>query len=326
LGLGILQYHRDMARTIQPFDADIGLSSYLDVGGGKLAWMLFIVTLILLSFPKVMAWLLIMGNRAKRLSFGGGFYVTLSLLVEHLFSALLAPILMLFTSLSVFFVVIGREISWGTQCRDAGGVDWPSILRAHTWHTLTGLAVAMISYQINPVFFLWMIPITVGLVLSIPISALLSHEGMGRLFSHIGLFCTPPETNKSPLVAQMEQRLEAIRNELPPPEWLQRHLGIAQVLLDPYINAAHVSLMRVKQKLNHGMTTYYKSLCDRLLTGGPEALNRRELLALLRNADSMAFAHDLLWKMPNRLLPTWWTMAMRHYNILTSQQKSPLYR
>jgi membrane glycosyltransferase len=326
LGLGILQYHRDMARTIQPFDADIGLSSYLDVGGGKLAWMLFIVTLILLSFPKVMAWLLIMGNRAKRLSFGGGFYVTLSLLVEHLFSALLAPILMLFTSLSVFFVVIGREISWGTQCRDAGGVDWPSILRAHTWHTLTGLAVAMISYQINPVFFLWMIPITVGLVFSIPISALLSHEGMGHLFSHIGLFCTPPETNKSPLVAQMEQRLEAIRNELPPPEWLQRHFGIAQVLLDPYINAAHVSLMRVKQKLNHGMTSYYKGLCDRLLTRGPDALNRRELLALLRNADSMAHAHDLLWKMPNRLLPTWWTMAMRHYNILTSQQKSPLYR
>jgi membrane glycosyltransferase len=97
-------------------------------------------------------------------------------------------------------------------------------------------------------------------------------------------------------------------------------------LLDPYINAAHVSLMRVKQKLNHGMTAYYKGLCDRLLTKGPEALSRRELLALLRNADSMAHAHDLLWKMPNRLLPTWWTMAMRHYNILTSQQKSPLYR
>lgn len=326
LGLGILQYHRDMARTIQPFDVDIGISAYLDIGGGKLSLMLFFVTLVLLSLPKVLAWVLIVCNRAKRVAFGGVIRVTLSLCIEHLFSALLAPILMLFTSLSVLFVLIGREISWGTQCRDVGGIDWPSILRAHTWHTLTGMAMAMIAYEIKPVFFFWMLPVTVGLVFSIPISAILAHEGFGRLFLHIGLFRTPPETHKPVLVAQMEQRLEAIRSELPPPEWLQRHFGIAQVLLDPYINAAHVSLMRVKQKLNHGMTTYYKSLCDRLLTRGPDALSRRELLALLRNADSMAHAHDLLWKMPNRLLPNWWTMAMRHYNILTSQPKSPLYR
>jgi len=326
LCLGVLQYHRDSLRTFRPFDADIGISSYLDIGGGKLSLMLFLVTLVLLSMPKVLAWLLIIINPEKRAAFGGTIRVTLSVVIEHLFSALMAPILMLFTSLSVFFVIIGRDISWGTQCRDAGGIDWASILRAHTWHTLVGIGLAVIAYQTDPVFFLWMLPVTIGLLLSIPISALLAHDGLGHGFRHIGLFSTPPEIVEPAIIAKMEKRLAEIRSELPPPEWLQRHFGIAQVLLDPYINAAHVSLMRVKQKLNHGMTDYYRNLCDKLLTRGPDALSKRELLALLRNADSMAYAHDLLWRMPNRKLTSWWTMAMRHYNILTSQQKSPLYR
>ena len=68
------------------------------------------------------------------------------------------------------------------------------------------------------------------------------------------------------------------------------------------------------------------TLGERLLTQGPSALNRRELLALLRNADSMAEIHDRLWKTPDRQLPEWWKMAMRHYNLLTGRPRTPLYR
>ena len=51
-----------------------------------------------------------------------------------------------------------------------------------------------------------------------------------------------------------------------------------------------------------------------------------EVLALLRNPDSMTDIHDRLWKMPDRQLPTWWKMAMRHYNVLTGRPRTPLYR
>jgi len=269
---------------------------------------------------------LVVIDPVKRKAFGGALRTTLSFVAEHLFSALVAPVLMLFTSLSVTFVLLGREITWGSQRRDAAGIDWAGILRAHTWHTAIGLLVAEVSYRIHPSFFWWMLPVTGGLVLSIPLSALLAHEALGRLLNRIGLFRTPPEAEQPLMVSHMEKNLEVCRSQLPPPEWLQRHYGVAQVLLDPYINAAHVSLLRAKRKLSYPSTAYFKTLNDRLLTQGPGSLNRREMLAVLRNADSMTEAHDRLWKMPDRLLPEWWKLAMRHYNVLTGRPRKPLYR
>jgi len=324
--LGVIQYRRDMLTPGSSFDADIGISSYLDIGGGRLALYLFLATLAMLTLPKVLATLLILIDRTKRRAFGGGARAVLGFLTEHLFSALMAPILMLFTSLSVTFVLIGREISWGAQRRDAEGIDWPGILRAHAWHTAAGLVAAEVVYRIHPAFFWWMLPVTLGLVFSIPLSALLGHEPFGRFLNRVGLFRTPPETAPPMMVTHMEKNLEVCRSQLPPPEWLQKHYGVAQVVLDPYINAAHVSLLHAKRKLSYPITAYFHKLSERLLKQGPAALNRRELLALLRNADSMTEIHDRLWKTPDRQLPEWWKMAMRHYNILTGRPRTPLYR
>ncbi len=324
--LGMIQFSRESVSTTLSFDADIGISSYLDIGGGRLALILFLVTLAMLTLPKVLATLLVIIDPVKRKAFGGTLRTTLSFVAEHFFSALMAPVLMLFTSLSVTFVLLGREITWGSQRRDATGIDWAGILRAHAWHTALGLLAAEVSYRIHPSFFWWMLPVTGGLVLSVPLSALLAHEAFGRLLNRIGLFRTPPEAEQPLMVSHMEKNLEVCRSQLPPPEWLQRHYGVAQVLLDPYINAAHVSLLRAKRKLSYPSTAYFKTLSDRLLTQGPGSLNRRELLAVLRNADSMTEAHDRLWKMPDRLLPEWWKLAMRHYNVLTGRPRKPLYR
>ena len=324
--LGMIQLHREMQLPLHPFDADIGISAYLDIGGGKLSLILFLVTLAMLTLPKVLATVLIVIDRKKRVAFGGAIRTFVSFVVEHLLSALLAPIQMLFTSLSVAVVLSGHEIGWGAQRRDAGGIDWGGILRAHAWHTALGLFAAEISYRISPVFFWWMLPVTLGLVLSIPLSALLANDPFGHMLNRIGLFRTPPETNVSPMVARLERNLEVCRKQMAPPDWLQKHYGIAQVVLDPYINAAHVSLLRAKRKLSYPITSYFQKVSDRLLVRGPDALSRRELLALLRNADSMTEAHDRLWRMPDSALPQWWKMAMRHYNILTGQPHSPLYR
>jgi len=324
--LGVLQFRRDMLTQGETFDADIGLSSYLDIGGGRLSLYLFLATLAMLTLPKVLATLLVLTDRKKRWKFGGGVRTVVSFVTEHLFSALMAPILMLFTSLSVAFVLLGREITWGSQQRDAEGIDWPGILRAHTWHTALGLIGAEIAYRIHPAFFWWTLPVTLGLVASIPLSALLGHEPFGRFLNRLGLFRTPPETDPPLMVTHMEKNLEVCRSQLPPPGWLQKYYGVAQVALDPYINASHVSLLHAKRKLSYPITAYFQKLSERLLTQGPAALNRREMLALLRNADSMTAIHDRLWKMPDRQLPDWWKMAMRHYNVLTGRPRTPLYR
>ena len=324
--LGMVQFRRGLLAFEATFDSDIGLSSYLDIGGSRLALFLFLATLAMLTVPKVFALLLVLFDAEKRQAFGGAARAVTSFVAEHVLSALMAPVLMLFTSLSVTFVLLGREITWGSQRRDAEGIDWPGILRAHAWHTAAGLAAAEIAYRIHPAFFWWMLPVTAGLVFSVPLSALLGHEPFGRWLSRLGLFRTPPETEPPLMVSHMEKNLEVCRSQVPPPEWLKRHYGVAQVSLDPYINAAHVSLLRAKRRVSYPITAYFQKLSERLLTQGPSALNRRELLALLRNADSMSEIHDRLWKMPDRQLPEWWKMAMRHYNVLTGRPRTPLYR
>lgn len=326
MALGAVAFRREVLTPGVPYDADIGISSYLDVGGGRLALILFLVTLAMLTLPKVLAVALILCDEKRRRAFGGGWRTVTGLVTEHALSALLAPIQMLFTSLSVAFVLLGREITWGAQRRDAEGLDWPGILRAHAWHTAAGLTGAEVAYRIHPAFFWWTLPVTLGLALSVPLSALLAHEPFGRLLNRLGLFRTPPETEPPLMVSHLEKNLELCRSQLPPPGWLRRFYGVAQVALDPYINAAHVSLLRVKRKLSYPVTASFQKLLERLLTQGPAALTRRELLALLRNADSVTELHDRLWKTPDRQLPEWWKMAMRHYNLLTGRPRTPLYR
>ena len=45
----------------------------------------------------------------------------------------------------------------------------------------------------------------------------------------------------------------AERRHLPPPDWLASHNGVMQVVLDPYLNAAHVSLLRGEASSPRGM-------------------------------------------------------------------------
>ena len=323
--VGAVQFSRAVGRAVPSSFANTGLSAYLGVGAGTLALVLFLVTMTMLTLPKLLALFLVLRDPARRALFGGGVHACLSCLVEHTMSALLAPIQMLSTSLSVVCVLIRRTIGWGSQRRDVTGIDWPRILRAHTGHTVIGLLGALAAWNVHPAFFYWMLPITLGLVFSIPISAVLSYPEFGAFLNRIGLFRTPPESRPPALLTGMENRLASLRAPLPPPEWLQRHYGVAQVVLDPYVNAAHVSLLRVKRRLAHKSNDYLVELGRRLLTQGPAALSRRELMALLRNPDMVTRLHDRLWRMPDAKLPPWWAGAMRHYNLLTVLP-SPLYR
>jgi membrane glycosyltransferase len=75
--LGTIQCQLYWAAGAPPrFDSDIGLSSFLDIGGGRLALILFIVTIVMLTLPKVLAVLLTMFNRRRRMAFGGSTGIT----------------------------------------------------------------------------------------------------------------------------------------------------------------------------------------------------------------------------------------------------------
>ena len=91
-------------------------------------------------------------------------------LIEVVFSALLAPILMLIQSGSVFQILLGRDTGWQPQRRDDGSIPFRDIVRRHRWHTLLGAFAGVSAFLIATSLFLWMSPTIVGLLLAIPLS------------------------------------------------------------------------------------------------------------------------------------------------------------
>ncbi len=96
--------------------------------------------------------------------------------------------------------------------------------------------------------------------------------------------------------------------------------GLAEVVLDPYVNAIHVSLLREKQ-LN---PVYAESLARlgvgspdvrvlgaKLLAAGPEALKPAERMLVMSDADTMSWLHRQIWIRPGGTLAPWWQAAIR---------------
>jgi membrane glycosyltransferase len=90
--------------------------------------------------------------------------------------------------------------------------------------------------------------------------------------------------------------------------------GLLQAVLDPYVNAVHVSFLRQRETVAVRTREYLNTLGERLLRDGPEALTQQEKYTLLWDVDSMRALHRRLWRSPASTLHEWWESAFRHYN------------
>ncbi len=168
---------------------------------------LFGVSMAVILAPKWFGGVLALLHPRRLLGFGGPLLLPLSLLLETLLSALYAPILMLAQSRVVWSVLRGQDAGWQPQSRDDGALGIGTALRAHWAHTLFGATLAAIAWFIHPQLFLWLLPITAGLILSVPLSWLSGGATRGRLFDILGLLRAPGE-RRSPAV------LSALRDAL----------------------------------------------------------------------------------------------------------------
>lgn len=324
--LGTVQFYIAGHLVPRTFDSDIGLSPWLDIGGQRLAILLAAVTLLMLFVPKFLSLLLIVCDGARARAFGGRIRATLSVLLEHLLSILMAPILMLFHTRFVLSVLTGQDVPWGGQRRGGeDGIDWGEALMAHAGHTLTGLVWGGLAWWIDPAFFWWMSPIVTGLCLSIPLSVLVSRTSAGRQLRRRGLFLTPQETRPPEELTELQGHLDVCGRHVLPLEPLRPHFGFMQVVLDPYVNAVHISLLRKNKKYRRPGTAFFEALQDRVIREGPGTLTRREQMALLQNPECMAWLHEQIWLRPSGEIAPWWRMALRQYNILAAKPPTALY-
>ncbi|WP_374575716.1 glucans biosynthesis glucosyltransferase MdoH [Phenylobacterium sp.] len=156
------------------------------------AW-LFALTMGLLLTPKVLGALAVARGRLTRRACGGTLRLTLGVLAENLMSALAAPVMMLMHSRAVLEVLRGRDAGWAAQQRDDGRLPFKAAWKRHGGHMALGLAAAAGAWTLDPAFFAWASPITLGLVLAVPLSMLSSRADLGAAFRRAGLFLTPEE-------------------------------------------------------------------------------------------------------------------------------------
>ena len=98
-----------------------------------------------------------------------------------------------------------------------------------------------------------------------------------------------------------------------------------QAVLDPYVNAMHVALLR-QRRPSEEAREWFAQLRQRLLQDGPQGFSTKEKMALLLDAESMIWLHRELWSSPANSLAEWWRLAMRQYNVLTNAPTTALYR
>lgn len=291
------------------------------------ALTLFFFTLLLLFLPKLVSVVLTLGNPEAVGRFGGRLRLLVSAVLETAASVLLAPVNMMFNAKFVLFTLLGQGVGWVTQQRgaDDDGSDWREAIITHGGQTVFGVIWGLSSYIISPPFFWWLSPVLAGLVFSMPISIFLSKASFGRRARELGVFLTPEETHPPYELKRLQQNLAECYRHLPPFEPLRANYGLMQAVLDPYVNAMHVALLR-QRRPSEEAREWFGLLRRRLLAEGPGKFTSKETMALLLDAESMIWLHRELWSSPSDAIAEWWRLAIRQYNVLTSVPTTALYR
>ncbi len=299
---------------------------FIHLNGPEHAFLVFAICMGMLFLPKVLALLDLALHPRRRREFGGLRYAVAGAVAETLFSALHAPLQMLWHSKFVATVLLGVGVHWGPQQRSADGIAWSQAIREHWGHTLIGIVWGAIVWWIDARVFWWFVPVAAGMVLSIPISVFSSRSWWGSRARSLGLFLTPEEMNPPAELAGLRERMAAFEQSgktAPRP----RDSGLGDGVLDPYVNAIHVSLLREKRlnpeqskalaQLGAGKAEV-RVLAEKLLAQGPDALQAGEKLLVLSDAETMSWLHRQAWVRPGETLAAWWQGAIRRVRAVTA--------
>ncbi|MHC9086462.1 glucans biosynthesis glucosyltransferase MdoH [Luteimonas sp. RIT-PG2_3] len=180
----------------------------------------FLLTMGMLFAPKVMGYVATLCDARMRRGCGGALRSLVSVLIENVLAALMAPVTMYVQSRGVAEVLAGRDSGWDAQQRDDGRQTLGDLWRSYRGTTVLGLVMGVAAWSMSPGLALWMSPVILGLVGSIPIVMLTSSRAIGGWMRRHGLFSTPEEL-APPKVLQRAAELRAraaddARAALPP--------------------------------------------------------------------------------------------------------------
>ncbi len=243
-----------------------------------------VVTLSMLFLPKLWSLLVLFTRQRRKVrQFGGAWQVLGSVLLETLFSALIAPVLMLYQSKFVISILLRRSVGWPPQQRDAHRLSLKEATLAHGGQTLIGIIAGAFSYYYIPDFFWWFTPVLAGLVLVIPISMVSSSTAFGLGARRMGLFLIPEESNPPQILQLFHHYLSQ------EPNVRKEH----ELIREPGVCALHAALL-LHQPLDKRRRHQLHAILYHLIEEGPNNLSAVEKRSLLSHAETLFRLHFLM--------------------------------
>lgn len=170
------------------------------------ALALFGATAALLLLPKLLATALLMLEGARQ--FGGRARLAAGVLMEIVFSSVLAPIKMMFHSRFVLAALLGVSPGWLPPPREDQETRWGDALRQHSGGTVLGIGWIALTAWLNPAFLGWLLPVAGSLIIAVPVSVWSSRVRLGVAFRRRGLFLTPEEQAPPAELAGLRARMQ----------------------------------------------------------------------------------------------------------------------
>jgi membrane glycosyltransferase len=178
----------------------------------RAAWV-FAGTMGILIAPKLLAFIVSLAHRTERRGFGGALVGIVSVAIEILLSGLIAPMMMLLQSQAVVEVLMGRDSGWQVQRRDDGSLPASELIRRFGKLTLIGVVLAAAAYAVSWSLFLWMTPVTIGVLLTMPLAAVTSRSDLGIALRNLGLLVIPEERDPPRILVRTNELAATLQDD-----------------------------------------------------------------------------------------------------------------
>jgi membrane glycosyltransferase len=269
------------------FDPERSLFPVWQVSTTTRTLILYLVTLGMLLSPKLLA-ILAHAARGKLRGFGGAVRLTMSVLLEALFSMLLAPVMAVLQTRFVLSVLAGRKVTWAGQQRQDATTTLSDAVRRHGGSTALGFVWGVAAYRFMPDFFWWLTPVLAGLVLSIPLSMLSSRPDMGRAARALGMFLIPEEIEPPQVLARLPRFRAQLRADASLPT------GLSRLISDPEARRIHLGLLPEPVEIDPLQRHHLTGLRLKARLRGLEALTRQERMEVMLDRFTLeALAHEM---------------------------------
>lgn len=242
---------------------------------------LFIFTMGILLVPKVLGLLRAFFHSPLRKPLGI-IRLTLGAIVEMFFSILYAPIFMLIHSKHIFDIFRGKDSGWATQQRQYAGTPWVLLCKQHFWHTVIGLSITAVLYYYSPMLLLWLSPTVIGLVFSIPLSALSGSRTLAKVLRFLGVLNIPEEVKEQPIMQQRDKFAKTLQQNID-------HLDLTALLNNSDLQQAHFDMVGSAPKATRGHPNVHKISAECKIN---EAEQQSEALEWLDKKEEMEILSD----------------------------------